>query len=278
MTHQKVDLVLTFLQSHPDFAAGLIEEWSIEDAAAFIKSIPLPEASLVLGHMLPHYTARICMALEPGTAAGFLSHMDNRVIAAVLRYTNKTSLRNLLKELPVKTRTTCKLLLNYAEDTAGAWMLPQTAAVPIGCTVEEALKRLAEEQDTVVTDVVCVVDRENQMRGVTGISTLLRTKPEIPIELMMRKNPDTISGHSALSSVQQHDGWICHDTLPVVNRSKQMIGMLRHMDMRNGMRQTSSTIPQSKTNTPLTEIFEVYGGSLLALFSTLGGLSNRKSQ
>ena len=104
MTDQKIDLALAFLQSHPDAAAGILEQQPLEQVVAFIQTIPHTHAALVLEKMLPHYTARLCNALDPITCAGFLSTMPASLVAAILRCCGKKVRKKILEHLPEKTK------------------------------------------------------------------------------------------------------------------------------------------------------------------------------
>ena len=57
--------------------------------------------------------------------------------------------------------------------------------------------------------------------------------------------------------------------IAVTNRNNQMVGVLRHVDLRKGLENLASTITKSSGSDPLTGIYEVYGSSLLALFRTI---------
>jgi len=278
MTAKKVDLALAFLQSHPLPAAALLEQQPVEEVIRFLQEVPHTYAAPVLESMLPQYVAQLCKQMPCETAAGFLSRMEISLAASVLRHLDSGLRAELLDQLTEKTKISCKLLLDYAEDQVGSWMLAQVATLPSDCTVAEALARVAADTEHMHSDVVYVVDREANMQGMVYIRQLLLANPETPLSAVMLASPEVISGRTTLRSAAEHDGWHSSDALPVINRHHRLVGLLRHANLRKGIEQTSSEVATPHSGDPLTSLFEVYGGSLLAIFSAVGGMLGIESK
>lgn len=276
MANKHIDLALAFLQKQPSAAAAVLEQQPIEDVITFIKDVPHTHAALVLEKMLPQYTARICNALEPHVSAGFLSEMRMSLAAAIMRHSNHETRAHLLELLPEKTKIACALLLNYSEDTAGAWMVANIITLPSDCSAQEALSRIAAEHEVLDTDDVYVVDRERQLKGIVNISKLLRAQPKAAITTLMDKNPCKLSGRTSLISVSQNDVWTRKDTVAIINRNQQLVGILRHVDLRKGLDETASNMAQSNASGPLAELCSTYATSLLALFGAVGSVAGTK--
>lgn len=269
MTNHKMDLALTFLQSQPGSAAAVLEQQPVDYVSEFLKNVPYTHAAAVLRKMLPQYTARICKNLDSAVAASFLSEMEVSLVAEIMRHSDKGQNTKILELLPHRTRIACMLLLNYAEDAVGAWMVANISTLPDDCTVEEALSRLKSDHTVVDSDAVHVVDRERKLQGLVKVVNLLRTSSNTPITKVMNIKCDAISGRTALVSAAKLEVWAHQDTVAVTNRHNQMVGVLRHADLRKGLDNTSSIITKSRGSDPLTGIYEVYGSSLLALFNTI---------
>ena len=271
MTNQKIDLALAFLQSQPESAAAVLEQQPAEYVSEFLKNVPYTHAAAVLNKMLPQYASKICKNLDPAVSASFLSEMEVSLVAAILRHSDKGLQNQILKLLPERTKIACKLLLNYAEHVVGAWMVANITMLPVDCTVEEALSRLASEDGVINSDVIYVVDRERKIKGLVNVGNLLRSSSNIPITKIMKKTYDAISGRTALISAANHAVWTHRDTVAIINRNNQIVGVLRHADLCKGLKDMSSTDTMTNSNGsgPLTGIYEVYGSSLFALFSTI---------
>ncbi len=276
MTNQKIDLALAFLQSQPRSAAAVLEQQPAEHVSEFLKNVPYTHAAAVLSKMLPQYAAKICKNLDPAVSASFLSEMEVSLVAAILRHSDKGLHNQILKLLPERTKIASKLLLNYAEHVVGAWMVANISTLPVDCTVEEALSRLASEDGVINSDVIHVVDREKKLQGLVTVGNLLRSSPNTPITNIMKQKCAAISGRTALDSAANHAVWTHQDTIAVINRHNQIVGVLRHADLRKGLNDMSSTNTMTHPigSGPLTGIYEVYGSSLLALFSTISEVTS----
>jgi len=278
MSVGKIDLALAFLQSHADEAAAILEQQPIDQVAQFFLHVPLSEASLVIQKMFPQYTAKLFKSLPEPTAAGLLAKMDFSYIVEIIRH-SETDLKNqLLQLLPNKTKIACRLLLNYPEDAAGAWMITNITTLPDDCTVEEALARLIVDKETTMLDTIYIVDRGNLLKGSVTSINLLRAAANSPIRLLMHKNPEAISARTSLITVANLPVWNHLDTIPMVNRNQQLVGVLHHADMRKGLKQIATTIAPSASANPISGIFEVYGNSLVALLNVVTEMAQPGSQ
>lgn len=277
MNDQPVDLALTFLQSHPDAAATVLEQQPVDEVANFLSNLPHQYASQVIEKMLPQYSARLIKLLTPDTAAGFLAQMDVSLIAPIIRHTDRNLGRQLLEILPDKTGIACRLLLDYPEEAVGAWMVVKISTLPDICTAGEALIRLSQEKETIPSGLIPVVNRDRLIKGLVQIGDLLTAASNSPVSSIMNKNPDPIPARSALSTAINHPMWAWRDTLAVVNRKQMFVGILRHRDMRRGLNQLSTSIDQPAGADPITGLYEVYGLSLAALVNTVTEISQTNS-
>ncbi len=266
MSAQKIDLALAFLQSRPDSAAAVLEQQPAENVAAFLCDVPGSQAAAVLKRMLPQYIAAVCRQLEPSVSARFLSEMDTGLVAAVLRRFDSALSRAVLERLPERIKMACRLLLRYSADAVGAWMVVDIMTLPVDCTAAEACTRLASGQGLLDSDAVHVVDRDGRLQGVIGITRLLSAAPDTAILSIATKNPEALSGRAALLSVVDHPVWVQKDTVAVLNRKQQIVGMLRHVDLRRGLDEVSGTRAWPGSSDALAGFLDVYGTSLLALF------------
>lgn len=269
MNSRKIDLAIAFLQSQPSSAAGVLEQQSVEQVAMFLSEISYAHAAMALGNMLPQYAARICQHVEPAVAAAFMSEMDASLVAAIMRHLDSEKSLSILELLPEKTKLLCMFLLYYQEDAVGAWMIANPPVVPCECTIEEARERFITES-LIDIGVIHIVDRDRHLHGVLGISTLFSAAPSTQISTVMDTNFATISGRASVKSAIEHPGWSRCDTLAVNNRSQKFVGVIRHVDLRRGLKATSNIVSKPLASDPLSGIYEVYGKSLLALLNTFG--------
>lgn len=278
MDEQKVDLALAFLQSQPAEAAAILEQQPLEQVADFLGGLPHTYGAMVMAKMLPQYSARLCRELPPTIAAGILSGLDTSLVATVMRQCRGELGKQLLELLPDKTRLACRLLLNYSEDAVGAWMNAGISTLPDDCTAGEALDRIRRDPATLDTGVSLVVDRERYLRGLVSPASLLRVPANTAIATVMVSTSESISARTALKSAADNPLWEERDSIPVTNRNRKLVGLLRHLDLRNGLQQISASVQQARGGDAITGVFEVYGNSLLILFTAMSEIARGRTR
>lgn len=276
MSEHKLELAVAFLQSHPDAAATILEQLSAEDVVSLLQDIPHQVAANVLERLLPQYTARLCRVMQPAQSAKLLAMMNFSTVSAVLRYTGSDHRKHLIELLPEKTRLACLFLLNYTEDKVGAWMIIQAASVPGDYSVEQALKSLLDQDDLVLIDTIFIVDRNRTLLGELSYASLLRAKPEASVASLVDTRAPMIFGRTNLETAIKLDIWEHRDSVAIVNRQNQFVGVLRHVDLRKGIAQIANMIEAPAGDDPITSLLSVYGSSLFSLLDTVGNFASSR--
>jgi len=269
MSPRELDVVLTFIQQHPDDAARQLELQPQSNAAEFILALPLTQGRQLIATMLPSYVARLCTHWPLDMAAALLCVINANRTAAILRYISKPMRNDLLKALPEKNAILCRLLLSYSDDSVGAWMHADIIMLPPNCRVAEALQRFTVEDSSLLGDALLLVDNENHPIGQVYLRDLLRAKGESPVSQLSKDGPPVLSSRTSLAAAARHEGWQCYDTLPVLNRDKQLVGLLRHADLRRSLEQFGETSRAVSQDDLLGEMGEAYKGTLIALLGLL---------
>ncbi len=277
MARQQVDLALAFVQSQPGAAATILEQQPLEQVADFLSNVPHTYGATALEKILPQYSARLCKILQPNIAAALLSEMNVSLVAAIMRHCPGELSSQLLDLLPEKTRLACWLLLTYSEDAVGAWMTANISTLPDDCKVADALARVSAEHGMVNYAATLVVDRDRHLKGLVQLPALMRAPPTAAVTAVMDKLLDSLSARTALGAAANHPLWVDRDSIPVTNRNQQLVGLLRHVDLRRGLAQTSTSIDKTDGTDPITGIYETYGKSLLALFDTVTDLTRTRT-
>lgn len=276
MPLKKIDIALTYLQMHPVEAAMVLESQPAQDVAAFLNNVPYKQSATVLKHMLPQFTARLCNHLRPKIAAGFLSEMDVSLVAGILRHLEPDLIEAILDRLPEGTKVACNILLNYPEATVGAWMNAKIFVLPVDCSVEDALARLSAENDFNNMGIAFVADRDRKLQGHVNIPGLLRAAPSMLISSVMQTNSDTILGRTSLASAAKNPLWKRAESAAVINKDQQIIGVIRHLEIRVGLESLAKHIQKPTEDDTITEFCKVYGSSLLAMLNTVSGVSETR--
>ena len=268
MSLQKISLSLAFIESRPEVAARLLEQHNPEEIATFIEEIPHTYTIPLLKYALPSRSARWLAALSVENSTGLLSRLPVTQCVANLRFFSKTQRKNILQKMPTGMQVSCKLLLSYSEDMVGAWMSPYVLTIPHDVTGVEALNYIKSENNP-PSGIAYVIDRNRQLQGQILITQLLATDSNIPVDSLMTPSPRPLNSRSLVRQALERSEWGRHEALPVVNKSQQLIGVLRHLDLRRSLEVDISApvnLPNpSSSSPPFTGLIKVYMHSLNTL-------------
>lgn len=267
MNPGELDLALAFIEQHPQSAARELELQTELACAELIQTLPLHQARKLLSHMLPLYVARLCHYLPQENVVALLAGFNANQTAAILRGISKSRRDVLLALMPEKTAMLCRLLLSYSDDAVGAWMHVDILMLPSSCTAAEALQRFKNSDSVSMADALPVVDSNGALLGLIYLRELLRAQQQSSITPLIVSAPVTfsLSSRASLAAASRHEGWQHHDILPVLNRSKQLVGLLGHVDLRASLTQFGEASAKLAHDDFVSGITEAYKGSLVAL-------------
>ena len=274
MASHELSVAKTFIKTHVDAAARELEGQPAEAARQLIEALPATQAHRILMHMLPPYAARLCCQLPIKLAASLLAGGDANHIVSILRCMPATKRKTLLKVMPDKIAALCLLLLSYSEDTVGARMIADIIMLPKGITVGAALKRLASSQGLSDSDAIPLVDEQTHLVGLVSVRTLLSAHDDLHIESLIDSTRPALSSRASLASVAEHEGWHRYDTLAVLDRHKQLIGLLRHVDLRRGLEQSVADANPIPATDIVSDVSQVYLSALTGILNLFSGSSN----
>jgi len=219
------ELTLAYLRQRPESAARALEALASEDAAGILLRAPSRIAAPVLAGMTTIYAARCVAQMPPAVAAAHCDELPWSDSAGLFRALEGPVRDALLAELPEGRARRFRRSLDYAEDTIGAWVEPDAAAMPSDRSVADAGRLLAgmtgyAESHLLLTDIA------QRYVGTVTLGALLSSVPVTPLEALavrdMRPLRDTASVASALAAPD----WERSTILPVVNHRGELLGGL----------------------------------------------------
>lgn len=226
-------LALRYLQSFPLSAARVIERQPTDRVVELLGRLGHQRAIALVGDLMPYYVARLCSQAPLELAVKWLAPMATRRLTMILRFMNKPRRSEILKALPVQVAAACRVFLNYPEDTVGAWMSDLFMVLPDNVSVGEALLRLQEPGYLLNSDAIPVVDSNHELQGIVSHISLYSAAQAIPVSEVMDRDSPVLSARSSLAAARQHPGWSRYETLPVLNRERQLVGVMRHVHLRD---------------------------------------------
>jgi len=234
---------------------------------------------LVLERALPAFAAHLCALMPLEKVIPLLLELELARMVGILRYLDHDKVNAILQESPKSRRAACQMLMHFPLSSVGAWMVPNTAVVSSDFTVAEVLAFLKDATDETVSKYVFVVNREGMPEGRVSYLGLLKARPDLQVDRLMEQGAGMISGQMLLTQAAKLPCWDTGDVMPVVGGHHQLIGVLRHVDLRRGLQnQQQRARVQPGQHDPMSGIFDVYGQSLLALFNSVSNAVDNEPQ
>jgi magnesium transporter len=228
----------SFLDSHPDEAAQILEGVPEEEAAALLRECPIHAAGQVLRRMTAQSAAGCLTNLPATVTASVLGTVPLRVSVAILRRTTEAIREEVLAAMPERERGVISRLLRHRPDTAGALMDPGVLTVPVDATVRHTLARVRMTPHLLV-HYVYVVDEDERLVGVLSLPELLALPAEAFVRDAMQRNVVHLGVGATQEEIAESRHWRRYAVLPVVDRGRVLVGQIRHStiwDLEHGER------------------------------------------
>jgi len=229
----------------------LLEQDDLATIREAFEESPAAMIAELLGALEPDEMVRALGALDIQTRADVFSHLDLPVQVELVEGQGRQSMARLLEEmspddradlvgalpehvqgelLPLLAqaeRADIRRLVAYPEDSVGAVMTTDYAAIPEDFTVGEALEHLrkvAPDRETIY--YVYVVDADRRLTGVISLKTLILARPGRRVadlmthEVVSAKADD--DRETVAREIEKYD-WLA---MPVVDDGRRLVGLV----------------------------------------------------
>jgi Mg/Co/Ni transporter MgtE len=231
MANHNLKLTIHFFSEEPIAAARKLDLMAAENAAAIIQRIPISVVSKVVYAMLPSSAAKALVLTSDDFNRALFECLELADIAAILRYVDNEERKRLIECVPKSRQILCKLLISYPENTVGALIETNVLIIDSQMTVADAMLRV-KKQTYFDNHEVIIVNNKRKIVGKLSIFDLLRASATTPISALTNTAVSKVNGLSDVSTVLDMDVWQKTDSISVVNRKQEFIGILRHCDLR----------------------------------------------
>ena len=242
----KLDLLRDIVSTHPHVVARYLEEHPPEAASTLIHAIPDAESTKIFQSMLPYHAAKCLGHLPPEAAVGYLSGLESRFAATILRHLPADSQRDFLGKMAPQVAARVAILLRYSHSVVGAWLNPTILVLPANLKIADAKKRIKADNYADYHRIY-VVDARNRPTGLIQMFHLLHADEARQLHDYVEPLPAALPANMSLDLAIEHESWRAADYVPVVDRQGQLIGILRYADLRSAM-----TIQVRKTEEDLS--------------------------
>ena len=217
---------LTHDMRAPDLA-DLIELLVPEQRVALIQALGPAFDFEVLSEL--DYTVRdqLSEALPNELLARAVTELDTDDAAYLLENLEAEDKEEILAQLGTSDRAALERNLEYPEETAGRLMQSEFVAAPPFWTVGRLIDYMREAKDLPETfSEIFVVDPSFRVMGSVGLSRLLRTQREVPIEQIMEKDRHVVLATDDQEEVARQFGRYDLMSAPVVDANDRLVGVL----------------------------------------------------
>lgn len=257
-------LTRAFLEQHPVEAARVLEQVAPESAAALLNTLPIAITTEVLRHMLAAHAARCLERLKPAAGVGLLRALPAQTGASLLRYLPPAQRDAWLRELPANVALSLRLLLNYPEDSVGAWVDARVPTLAPTTTAREALERARRAKDS-AAELIYVVDDDLRLQGTVRLADLIRANARAPLAQLAQRTAPALAASAPVAAAANNTGWVEYRSLAVIDVDGHFLGALHYPRL---VRALAHARPEPLSNAvaqALTDILSVYW----SLFSRL---------
>ena len=260
MNQTQYNLTLHFMASEPVAFARKLELVNSEHAASIIKSAPISSAVNVLKSMLPSVSAKLFYYFTDEQCLKLTENMEVADLAAMLRHVDKDKRSATIKLLSLHKQTLCKMLVTYPEYTIGSMVEMDVLIVDSHMLVADIIIRLKKRSYSYL-QCLYVVSQSRILLGKVFIGDLLRAESKSKIAALITAPEEVVSAFCDMSEAIKWDIWNHTDTLPVVNKSKEFMGIIHYNRLRHSIsvRQAYHT----KSESISSELLDIYADTVV---------------
>lgn len=247
-----------FIRNHPMQATRITEGLEEEDISALIEGIPA-ELAVQLVNLMNVYKAAKCLRLiKPGLTAEILEKSDIQKTELLVRQADEDFRSDLLGRLSPKLSEALRQKLEYPAHSVGALMNPVGFLLQEDVSVQSAIEALKREKSRIASSV-CVVNREGVLTGIIRLHDLLLADETDEIAAVMKTDMPNFFADWPVESIKSHPGWYDNRSIPVVDDSKRLIGMLNFETAQQYAAETGGELTRHvmETGNALGELYRI---------------------
>lgn len=202
-----------------------------ELAQSLLSHLTLSERARALGYLEDDTQAALADQMSPTALAKLLGKMDADERADLFKLMDEPRQEAVSRQMAMVAREDMRKLASYDEGTAGAIMTSDYVTVPIGKSVNEALKLVrntAPDAETIYQ--VYIIDDDQHLIGTVSLRELILAIPGENLDGLMMSEPVTTRvdapQEEAARLISRYDLL----ALPVLDDQDRLVGIITHDD------------------------------------------------
>ncbi|AWX45820.1 hypothetical protein HME9304_02850 [Flagellimonas maritima] len=220
-----------FIKNHPSAAARTLDMLDESEVAEFIQELPVEQSVQLLNLMKVDKVAKCIVMLPPQLTKRLIEDTSDSMAESLCRHFEEPFRKNLLDAMSPKKSTIIKLKLEQIPNTVGTLMVPAVGADK-KTTVADAIEQIRRNEGDLESNLY-VVDLEGVLKGVVRLKQLLLADKNSKLEeLNIRPTPNFFTD-TPIKKIFNHNAWYENRHVPVINRSKKLLGTLSYKAIMN---------------------------------------------
>ncbi len=202
-----------FITNHTDETLEVIEKLGAGELVEFLKSLPIDISSLLLSKLNRLKAAGCIEKADPTFAKELLETCGPSISANILRILDQKLIQALLEGISSEHSNAIQQILNYPENSAGAYLDPRVFTLKENLNIGQALD-LIRENNTYVQSPLFVLSSEQALVGCIDLKNLITGDPSKPIRSVMKINiPEIVANINVHALI---NGKIEYEELPIL--------------------------------------------------------------
>lgn len=225
---------------HPARVAEFMEGLTAEEIWQVLQHAESGVGQMIFGYFELPKQIEIIERIPPQEMAGFIGEMPSDDRVDLLEEIDPAAVAQLMPLLPAEDRRDIQRLRSYEDETAGAIMTTDYAALSETMTVGDAVEALGSQAEDLETIYyVYVVDDENHLRGVLSARNLVSMmgEPKTLISDIMDRGVVSVDVTDDQEIVADKVARYDLLAIPVVDSEHHMLGIITHDDVIDVVRE-----------------------------------------
>ena len=217
---------------HPADAAEVLSNYSEDKLAEIFQKLSIDTGKEIFEFLPPEKQKSILPKLDREYLIGLISAMSPDDRADLLEDLDDEFRESILSSLVQKERQNIQDLIQYEENTAGAFMTTDYAFLWPELTIKEAWEHLRQQAPIKETIYyVYVVDRQQRLIGILSLRDIIMADPDQKVSDVMDKNVISVRVDDDIEEVAMEMNKYDFLAMPVVDEENRLVGVITFDDI-----------------------------------------------
>ena len=250
-------LLAKFLSEHPTRARQHLEGLEDEDVSALIEELPILAAVKLIDLMNIYKVGKCLKLLNSDLVVELLEKGSLNRAELLLRQMDVGFRNQVLDQFKQELSTILRQKLEFPDRSVGALMIPLEFLLRKDMIVKDVIKALRSRNDQ-RSSIVCLTDDFGKMSGIVRIEDIASVKRTMDISSLIRTDVPKFFAGLPVESIANHPGWYQYHSIPVIDQSEKLVGILNFAETQNMMEPSREPIRQiMETGSALGEVYRI---------------------